>query len=71
MLGLVFCICGGVAAVSWICNAGFEMLSVILRSLGKELWSVSGKWKKHSAQRGKGKSNDGLSPPGFDPGGNL
>ena len=43
--------------VPWIGDAGFETLSVILRSLGS-LWFVSGKWKKLSAPTGKEKSND-------------
>ena len=43
--------------VSWIGDAGFEMLSVIPSSLGS-LWFGSGKWKKLSTSTGKEKSND-------------
>ena len=47
----------GAAVVSWFGDARFEMLSVILRSLGS-LWFGSGKWKKPSAPSGKEKNND-------------
>ena len=38
--------------VSWFGDAGSEMLSVILRSLGSP-WFGSGKWKKLSAPLAK------------------
>ena len=58
LLGMVFCIWVGIAVISAIWSAGFGKLSAASRALGKDLWSVSGKWKKQSAPNGKKKTND-------------
>ena len=49
LLGMVFCIWVGIAVISRIWSAGFGKLSAASRALGKDLWSVTGKWKKQSA----------------------
>ena len=46
LLGMIFCIWVGIAVIAWIWSAGFGKFSAASRALGKDLWSVSGKWKK-------------------------
>ena len=58
LLGMVFCIWVGIAVISWIWSAGFGKLSAASRALGKDLWSVSGKWKKQSAPNDQKKTDD-------------
>ena len=44
--------------ISWIWSAGFGKFSAGSRALGKDLWSVSGKWKKQSAPNDQKKTNE-------------
>ena len=54
----------GILHLGWYCHdfldlsAGFGKLSAASRALGKDLWSVSGKWKKQSAPNDQKKTND-------------
>ena len=59
LLEMVCCIWGGIFETSGIWIAGFGILLMISHAAGKELWSVSGKWKKQSSLNGQEKCNDG------------
>ena len=58
LLGVIFCIWVGTAVIAWIWSAGFGHFSAASRALGKDLWSVSGKWKKQRAPNDQKKTNE-------------
>ena len=58
LLGMIFSIWVGITVIAWIWSAEFGKFSAASRALGKDLWSVSGKWKKQSAPNDQKKTNE-------------